>query len=71
MFNPHFDRVDVCEAWYAYLIEHSGGQFSHSYKRLCALLRIFSPGLSLENDGCDALSENGKLIYDRLYSEGI
>lgn len=57
----HFDRFDIAEAYYLALTHCHGGQYSHSYARLCKLMRSFrpSPLLSVET-----LSENGKEIYE-------
>ena len=65
---PEFDRFDVVEAWYIFLSQwHDGhGRGRASYGRLSRLLQYFRPAPSLTNE--DDLSENGRLIYDRLVS---
>lgn len=61
---PHFNRMDVCEAWYLYLSTHYYGQGDPLYKRLCKLQTYFHVG----GRGIDysTLNENGKAIYDEL-----
>lgn len=60
----YFDRFDICEAWYLYLSEYHGGQFSPEYARLSKLLESFTPRDTLydRND----LHENGQEIYNAL-----
>ena len=59
----YFDRFDICAAWYLWLSENHGGQWSPEYERLCRLAAFYSPGLS-EQRG--ELSENAQAIYDNI-----
>ena len=58
----HFDRFDICEAYYLALTHCHGGQWSREYARLCNMQKYFrpSPLLSVER-----LNENAREIYDR------
>jgi len=59
----YFDRFDICEAWYLWLCDNHGGQWSREYKRLSKMTRYFrpSPMLSVET-----LTDNGRAIFDAL-----
>jgi hypothetical protein len=56
----HFDRFDICEAWYLALSHCHGGQWSREYSRLSRLSGYFSPRGSL---AVDTLTDNGREIY--------
>lgn len=59
----YFDRFDIAEAWYLWLCDNHGGQWSREYARLSKLTRNFRPGPSLRYD---TLTENGRAIYDNI-----
>ncbi len=63
----YFDRYDIACAWYHYLSENHGGQYSPEYARLSRLLTWFRPGASEEY--LDGISENARAIYDRLIAQ--
>lgn len=60
----HFDRLDICEAWYVFLTARPCGRTE--YGRLSQLLTHFKPrpGLRVET-----LTENGLEIYLQLTGE--
>ena len=60
-----WDRFDICEAWYAFSVDHHRGQFSPEYAIMGRLQRM---GYRAGFGGVtyDALTENGKAIYDNL-----
>ena len=60
----YFDRFDIVEAWYIYLIENVNGQNSKEYRRLSRLLSYFEPRGGLR-DFAD-LSENSQEIYNNI-----
>jgi len=57
----HFDRFDICEAYFLALSHCHGGQWSREYARLCKLMRYFRPAPSLS---VDTLNDNARVIYD-------
>jgi len=61
---PWFDRFDIVEAYWCYMVEWHGGQGSKEYKLTCVFHRLrFHP----RPDLCaDTLTENGRAIYDAL-----
>ena len=60
-------QFSIYEACYAYAAEWHAGQWSRSYALLCKLdQKGFHPGLSLQSFGRDALTEEGKALYDHL-----
>ena len=62
-----FDRFDICEAYYAYAVEHHQGQWSPEYSYFGRLLRMgFKPSPALKEKGFIALSVNGGKIFDQL-----
>lgn len=68
---PSWNRFDVCEAWYAYASENHSGQGSRAYAIFGRLDRMrFRPGLGVRERGRDALTDNGKAIYDSLRRRG-
>ena len=56
----HFDRFDICEAYFLALMECHGGQLSKEYARLCRLMSYFKPRPNLTTE---TLTENGREIY--------
>lgn len=60
----HFDRFDICEAYYLYAYDYHDGQYSKTYEIFGRLHNMgFKPSPLL----CyDLLSDNGKEIYDNL-----
>jgi hypothetical protein len=64
----YFDRFDICEAYYAFATDYHGGQWSPEYAILGRLQRM---GYRAGFGGVtyDALTENGKAIYDNLVSK--
>jgi hypothetical protein len=64
-----WNRFDICEAWFIYLSENHGGQWSPEYARLCKLTRpgFFKPSPSLSRE---TLQENGKEILWNLENPG-
>jgi hypothetical protein len=59
----HFDRFDICEAYFLALTDCHGGQWSAEYARLCKLTRpgFFKPSPFL---AVESLTENGREIYE-------
>ena len=60
----HFNRFDICEAYYLFAYYYHKGQWSREYKILSRLVKMgFKPreGIKLWN-----LSANAKEIFDRL-----
>ena len=63
----HFDRFDICEAYYVYAMLWHSGQFSKEYRIFGRLDKIkFWPRDSLRND--NDLTPNGREIYNSLVS---
>jgi len=58
-----FDRFDICEAWYLYLCDYHGGQWSKEYNRLSRMTAYFKPRNNLS---FGTLSENAQDIYREL-----
>jgi len=58
-----FDRFDIVEAHYCFLVEFHEGQGSEKYRRLCHILGYFKPRPSLSSN---TLSENAREIYYAL-----
>ena len=68
---PNFNRFDICEAWYIFAAESHGGQWSKEYEIFGRLDRMhFRPSWGVRENGYEALTENGKEIYDRLVEDG-
>ena len=64
----YWDRFDICEAYYAFATDYHGGQFSPEYAIFGRLQRMgYRPGFG--GVTYDALTENGKAIYDNLVKE--
>ena len=70
---PYFDRFDICEAHYVLEADwHIGGvlqeRASNRRRRMSTGVQLdrmgFCPGLSIREHGYEALTENGKQIYD-------
>jgi hypothetical protein len=61
-----YDRFDIVEAYYAYLVDYHLGQYSKEYIRLCKIRKYFKPNFNLHYD---SLTKNGRLIYDNLESK--
>ena len=59
----YYNRFDVVEANYIFCSDYHNGQSSYLYKRLCRMLKYFSPSPTLN---FYSLSENGKEIYENL-----
>lgn len=60
----HFDRFDVCEAYYMFATLYHGGQWSEEYRIFGRLNRIKfrpRPNLSVET-----LDDNAREIFDAL-----
>lgn len=61
----YFDRFDIVEAYWLWMLDFYNGVMCPNYARCCRLQTKFrfkpSPMLTYET-----LSENGKLIYDQL-----
>ena len=57
----HFDRFDICEAYYLALTHCHGGQWSREYARLCRMARYFRPSPMLS---VGSLSDNARAIYE-------
>jgi hypothetical protein len=63
----YFDRFDICEAWYAYAVDWHGGKHGDIYRIFGRLRAIwFNPSTSVREHGYDALTDNGRDIYDAL-----
>ena len=64
---PTWDRFDICQAYYAYSVQYHAGQSSPEYACLGRLINLgFKPGITLEMNLEDALTDNGKSIFERL-----
>ena len=62
----HFDRYDICLAYWLFAVHFHGGQFSPEYAILGRLERIrFSPG-ACQSDRPADLPENAREMYRRL-----
>lgn len=67
---PHFDRFDICEAYYLYATLYHGGQWSKEYQIFGRLEKIkFRARPSLCNE--DDLEENARAIFDQLVERGV
>ncbi len=62
----YFDRFDVAEAHWLFCHDYHEGQGSDKYARLCRIQTWLSPRPNLSYQ---ALSENGKAIYDALVAK--
>ena len=63
----YWDRLDICQAWFLFACDWHQGQDSWEYEIFGRLGQIgFQPGLNLT---FDALTENGKAIYNNLVEE--
>lgn len=61
---PHFDKFDICEAYFLFASLYHGGQGSKEYFIFTRLHRLgFSPRPNLT---VESLSENGREIFDGL-----
>lgn len=60
---PYFDRFDIAQAYYWWLVNHHKGQFSREYERLSKLSRSYRPG-ACENG--PEPNSNTQEIYDEL-----
>ena len=56
----HFDRFDICEAYFLALAHCHAGQWSTEYRRLCQMSRYFKPSPMLS---VETLTDNGREIY--------
>lgn len=64
----HFDRFDICEAYYTYAMDCHGGQNTETYKIFGRLQSIgFKPAPSL---CAETLNYNARAIYNRLVEKG-
>ncbi len=64
----YWDRFDICEAYYLYMMNYHGGQWSKEDRLTGVFAAIqFRPSPML---GCEdfPLSENAQMIYDSLVS---
>ncbi len=59
----YYDRFDIAEAYYLWLADNHGGQWSPKYRRLSRMTRYYRPRLSLS---LDTLSDNAREIYDNI-----
>lgn len=75
MNTCHFDRFDICEAYYALEVDYNfGGQLrerpSNRRRRESTDVQLhrmhFQPGLGIRERGFDGLTENGQAIYREL-----
>ena len=57
----HFDRFDICEAYYLALMHTHGGQTSPEYLKLCRLRAYFTPRPTLR---VQTLNTNAREIYN-------
>lgn len=63
----HWDRFDICEAWYVYAVNYHEGQGSKIHGILDRLTDMdFTPPGGLDYD---TLSYNGRAICDKLVKE--
>ena len=63
----HFDRIDWCEAHYAFASDWHDGQGSEIYQIFGMLKKMpFSPPLSVREKGKEGLTDNGLSIYYEL-----
>ena len=63
----YWDRFDICEAYYCYMMLHHGGQWSKEYALSGTFHRLGFKLSPLFRDET-SLSENGRVIYDGLVS---
>ena len=62
---PEYNKFDVCEAYYLYMMNHHGGQGSIEYALSGTFHRLrFEPRPSLAAP--EDLEDNAREIYDRL-----
>ena len=62
----YFDRFDICEAYWCYMAEYHGGQWSKEYALSGVFHRLgFSPRYNLSSD---KLEDNARVIFDALVS---
>lgn len=64
-----YSRFDILEAYYVFFVNYHEGQWSDKYKRLCKLRKYFLPRWRVREFGLEALSLDGKEIYDRLVAK--
>ena len=65
-----FDRFDICEAYYVFVMLWHQGQWSKEYGIFGRLDRIgFKPSPMLS--GPENLSENGYVIYSKLVANAL
>ena len=63
----YWDRFDICEAYYLFMMLHHGGQWSAEYALSGTFARLeFSPRPSLASPA--DLEDNAREIYNRLAS---
>jgi len=65
----YFDRFDIVESYYCFLVDYHEGQYSDRYKRLCHILTYFKPSPSF--NGYEDLTDNGKAIYNKLVEDTV
>ena len=63
-----YDRFDVVEAWFAYLMEYHNGPDSWEYKRLRKLCINYQCGIWARENPVKSLGvdTNARRIYDRI-----
>jgi len=60
----HFDRIDICDAYYLFATLYHNGQSSKEYKIFGRLEKVkYKPGFALSED---SLTCNGRDIYQKL-----
>jgi hypothetical protein len=60
--EPTYDKFDIVEAYYWWLVDHHSGQNSKEYERVCRLEKIYQPGFYM----AEPSSENAKAIYSEI-----
>jgi hypothetical protein len=72
---PHFDRFDICEAYYAFEVDYNSGGWlqerpSNQRRKEATHIQLirmhFRPGHHVTEHGYNGLEENGKAIYRML-----
>lgn len=63
-----WNRFDIVEAYYIYLVQYHEGQWSDTYRRLCRMSKYFKPSPMLCNE--EDLEENSRKIYNNLVNGG-
>ena len=64
----YFNRFDIVEAYYCFLVNYHDGQYSVSYRRLCNMKQYYKPS-TFGNDNPERLTENAREIFNALVAK--